>query len=399
MRRFKDGSILESVVFSSDGSFEDRAYVLQKMMTFLIKRHMGVALQEGKSYISNPFFQLLKAPGIDLETQKSFGMVTEAFALLSKQLRSLKELPLGVASVKMSHPGLYFCSAIVPQSHPDEHTFNNGYRPYIESMDVVIELEKSGHWPDNLFKIQQMKIAFYLKMAQNLTTLYPGTVCRVSVGERDNIMSCGWIDVTISPGFKFRCRIHSEREKHLLDQEKESDTSLSKAMYERIYVHSPIHSSKLYNLCLTYPFLPVTIRIMKRWIGVHMLSNHVSDQIIELLCAFIFIRTGTLAAPGSSWCALFRVWNLLATHDWKLEPLIIELKRGEMTEDLRNRILSKFKSFKTGSMFLATEDDPEAVLYPRIQPIIINRLKALSSSCIKIMDRFPSQHNLIRVIC
>lgn len=398
MRRFKDGSILESVVFSSDGSFEDRAYVLQKMVIFLIKRHMGVALQEGKSYFSNPFFKLLKAPGMDLATQKSFGMVTEAFATLSKQLRSLKELPLDVTSVKMSHPALYFCSAIVPQPHPDEHTFNNGYRPFIECMDVVIELEKSGHWPDNLLKIQQMKMAFYLKIAQSLTSLYPETVCRVSIGERDNVMSCGWIDVTVSTGYKFRCRIHSEREKYLLDQEKESQVTVSKAMYERIYVHLPLHSSKLYNLCLNYPFLPVTIRIMKRWIGVHLLSNHVSDQVIELLCAFVFVQTGTLAAPGSSCSAFFRVLNLLATHDWKSDPLIIELKKGEITEELKTKILSKFKSFKKDSIYIATEDDPEAVIYPRIKPIIINRLKALSVSCIKIMDRFPSEHNLSRVI-
>lgn len=385
MRRFKDGSLAESVVFEADGTFEDRARVTQKMAAFLLKRHMGATVEEGVQYYSGPFYSLLRAPGIDLSF-KSFQGVNDAFAELGKQLKGLSDLPLSITSVIPSHSGLYFSSVFVPQPVPDEHAFSTGYRPYTEPIDVVIEFETSGHWPDNLAKLQQMKRAFYLKIAKSINEACPGTTAQVNIGLERNVMESGWVDITTISGFKFRCRIHSEREKYLLDQKTADDAHDTKKRYQNDFVNRPCHALKMYNLCMTHHFLPFTIRLVKRWAASHMLSLHIPDQAIETLCAYVFSNSAPWSAPGSSWVGFTRVLHLLSTFNWTTEPLIVEMETGKLTEELRVKINANYKASAKQSWFIATEDNMNGTAWPSPDSVILNRMRMLAKTCINLIE-------------
>ncbi|KAJ3032596.1 hypothetical protein HDV00_007333 [Rhizophlyctis rosea] len=396
LRRFKDGSILESVVFDCDGTLDQRSLIVGRMVGFLLERHFGIAAKgESLTYWAGQFSRFIRAPGIDMAAL-SYQMVMDAFSAFAKELRSLDELPLGITNVIPCAEGLRYTSVFIPQPRPSDERLKGGYRPLIEPLDVMIEFESSGRWPDDLGAIAQMKLAFYIRIAEVITQHTPGT--RATVAKDDG----GYIDITPLSGFTFRCRIHHDREELLHerrlgkgDDQAENDFYKSaQAEYYRRYHHLPYHSLRIQNLCLRHPFLPYAIRLLKRWVGAHMLSNQIPAELLELIAAKVFVDAAPYSEPHSPYVGFIRALELIRSWDWGKEALVVHLEKGETVQvgaaasSVEDGAIGGAEGLKPGAMRIQTEKDTAGVWWGQEKPtlMVVHRLVALAKAALKHVD-------------
>jgi U3 small nucleolar RNA-associated protein 22 len=262
LRRFKDGSIVQSVVFKNNGTFEGRSLVALDMASYLVKRHAGITREEAMHAWESQLFPFIKSPEVEL-TNSTFKPVMDSFALLTKKLRELDDIPLAIAEIKPSCARLRYTSTFCPQ--PNKAMDITLFNP---PLDIVIEFESSARWPDDFLAIQEMKIAFFCHIAKSLPGKWSGASVSISVDDTTStsILTSRFMDVTSPDGYVFRCRIHNEREALLIPKP-------LMAEYQNEFILSPAFSTRIQSLSLEMPSLPYAIRILKRWLSSHMLLD------------------------------------------------------------------------------------------------------------------------------
>lgn len=410
LRRFKDGSIRESVVFDTKGA-EERSLIVQRMVAHLLQHHFGI--KEEATFSAGQLYNFINhaksvpqkffSPEI---RNVGFQPALTAFDNLSKQLRSLDDnLPLMIANIHPASPVLRNSSVFLPQPHDFD---NMGLYPttarFIDPIDVVLQFESSGKWPDDLAAVQNVKQAFLLKVAEQLKDK-AGVESTVvdEVLEKNPYAIRGYLDVQYSPGYVFRCRIQLDKEIGLLKAIKEDkqETGLNKELaqqaldkYFHYFHHQQAHTFSMKALCSRFVALSSTIRIVKRWFSSHLLSPHVSEEFIELLCAYVFLESQPWQSPGSIMSGFTRVLHLLATWDYQHEPLILDIE-GEMSvadrdtiRDNFNRLRARDPQMKHNSMFIASQKDLDGQRWSRDKPskIIAARIQMLSRAATTQLD-------------
>lgn len=421
LRRFKDGSIVESVVWQTQG-YENRSLIVQKIVLYLLELHLALEssqfvywagqlysyLNFAKGVPENLFSPELKANG--------FHPVMTAFSQFTKQLRTIDDaLPLLINNVYPASASLRYSTVTLP--HPVD--FNNmvAYPTttrYFDAIDVVIQIERSSKFPDDLGVLQKVKYAFYLKIAEELKSRFQVDSTVVDdIREKNPLAIRGYLDVYYF-GYLFRCHICLDQEATLLTKIVENSKStklnkelakeaLDKYMYQLRYKQT--HTFYIQAMCAKYTAYSSSVRLIKRWFGAHMLSPQISEEMIELLVAHVFLAPQPWVAPISTLAASSRVLSLLATWDWQNIPLMVDIE-GEMTAKDREHIMSEFLQHRrtnpqltVGAMTIATAKDHSGHRWTGKKPnrAIAARIQALARASVQVIDEAQASHDIKRV--
>lgn len=92
-----------------------------------------------------------------------------------------------------------------------------------------------------------------------------------------------------------------------------------------------------------YPSSSNVVRLLKRWLSAHMLSDLVPGEAVELIVASVFTDPAPFHTPNSVTCGFMRSLKLISTHDWLREPVIIDPENHLSVED-RAQIMSVFEN-------------------------------------------------------
>lgn len=141
------------------------------------------------------------------------------------------------------------------------------------------------------------------------------------------------------------------------------------------------------------PAFGLTCRLVKRWIGSHLMTDHINDITLELIVAHLFQHPQPYTEPSSSCCGFRRFLKLMALHDWKELPLVVnhenQLKLDEITriKDVMSVDRSKFPA-----MVVCTPFDRETSPSPwtSSEPNEAN-LELLRKICTKALAYFDEQ--------
>lgn len=411
LRRFKDGSIVESVVWQCQG-YEERSLIVRKIVMHLIQRHLDVSPDSvhfwaGQLY---PYLHVAKSVPDHLFNRQihitAFQPVMNAYNEFAKQLRAIGDnLPLMVHNVYPASSSLRYAAVCLP--HPVDFDNIIAYPTcarYVEAIDVIIQLERSSKWPDDLEAMQKVKLAFYLKISEELkSTAGIHSVVVDDVREANQLAVRGYLDVYYY-GYIFRCRLQVPQEgeilKRIVNDKKETDMKKKERAqqalekFEHIFHHRQRHTFHIQALCAKYPALSSTMRLVKRWFGVHLLTRHFSEELIELLCAYVFIEPSPWSPAVSAIAGFARVLNLLATWGWRTTPLIVDLG-NELKPADRDAILENFSQLRkrnpqmsVGAMVVATPSDLHGLRWSGSKPnkIVLARLQVLAKASINVMQ-------------
>ncbi|CDO77351.1 hypothetical protein BN946_scf184786.g12 [Trametes cinnabarina] len=358
LRRFKDGSIVESVVWEVKNS-DERAHIPSMIVRHLLKRHFSIGGDAVQTWQSQ-YDGLLRVPQSISSTYQTTGAAVgfkaalTAFDTLVKHIKALDDaFPLAVLNVSPACPALRYTDVFVPVAVPvPARSALPKSASYLPAMEIIIEFEKSARWPDDLRAIQKIKLAFFERLATVLMGAVKGLHASVVLGERPErleIQDEAALDIVTQEGWAFRARIWHDREATLLDRIINDQPHLPKALrrtasgedarerqaalqahevYTRRFIHAPRHHRAIAALCHRFAAFAGTVRITKRWFASHwLLRGHVSEEAVELLCAYVFLRTSAPAlgetaasqatsAPSSKERGFAQVVEFLKDWDW-----------------------------------------------------------------------------------
>lgn len=419
LRRFKDGSIVESVVWDVKTT-EERSHIPALMVQYLLRRHCG--LQDGAVVTwQDQFDSVLRLPPSIASLYQASGAPTgykaavTAFDNLVKAIKALdEELPLAVLNVSPVAESLRYTSVIAPT--PLTAAIVSALPAparYAPSMEIIIEFERSGRWPDDLRAIQKIKLAFFERLGSCLMESMKGAQANVVVG--DGITSSGiqdqaMLEIITPEGWMFCARIWQDREATLLDRIIDDKSHIPKHLrpklggegalerqaalearevYNRRFIHAPRHHRAIAALSHRFSAFAGTVRLMKRWLASHwLLHGHISEEAAELLCTRIFLANQesgtagessatTIGVPGTKERGFAMVVELL--KDWQWEnglsiPLYDAAENAEQEPPSVSVVASKGSAWvlitehdSSGRMW--TSHGPDAVVARRIQTI------------------------------
>ena len=156
LRRFKDGSILESLIWTNEGQGRS---ILQQVIAHSIRRHLGSEIAESIEFLDRDL-AFMSAPLVSaLRLSNTQPSAWQAFEQIQGLIRSLEGLPLIVRQLSLASSGSLNTSCWVDGG---DHTISK--RP----MDIVLQFEGSARWPDDISAIQKTKVAFLLKLGELL---------------------------------------------------------------------------------------------------------------------------------------------------------------------------------------------------------------------------------------
>lgn len=367
LRRFKDGSILESLIWSSPAESGGQS-VLEQILGVLLNRHFGVPTMEDITFHGDNFTKLLRG-GTDISL---FAPMMERYRQFENDIRELRDLPLSIRQIMPADPQLCYSSTSPP----------GGNNTLPIPADVVLQFEGSGRWPDDLIAIQRTKIAFLLMISQMLQSAHTGLTTRIGLeNESHPIFNQAFLDVTYDLSATFRLRIYHDREQHLLQSTLSSKTSdpksrelaaLGLATYRKEFLLRPSQTQALIRLSTRFPALSGAIRLLKKWFASHYLSsNHFPPSLIELLVVRTFTNPSPYGVPTTPHTAFLRTLSWISRWDWRNDPLIVDFstERSELlTEKAARTIRTNFEAWRKldpgmnrVAIFAGSSIDPDGV--------------------------------------
>lgn len=413
LRRFKDGAIVEAVVWD-DISAEDRHLVLDSIIKYIVPAHCphvsasriktsNAALYTALDVHSSSSKAALASQGVVVggssfeSTMTSVSKLWVVFNTFAKTLRDLDSLPLKVSDVQPVHPGFRYTSLFPVEPHP--LAFSKGEKvttapaPFVstvlEPLELFVRFERSSSWPNDKDALRHAKTGFYVHIAHELETRH-GIRCDVSIDS---------VDVMLS-GYVFRLVIRSEKEIAV-----ETGAIGARKM---TLVHSPAyvtakreadyiskHASQIHALHTKNTSFGPTVRLVRRWLASKFLSNALRVEAVELLVADVFVAPD---APHSILSGFLRVLKRIASFDWQQMPLIVDLNGGFQDEDRRREAFKRFDASAAASasssthhpaMFIAADYEDVDCLssWTRFSPdrIVVQRVVSLAQRSYEAM--------------
>lgn len=420
LRRFKDGSIQESVVWEVNAPTE-RVHIPLRIVEHAILRHFGIKKVES---ISPSYDALLAIPpsigkyrGIP-ESTSGFRSAMQAFENLTKGIKSI-DLPLSLVSCNPVAEGLRYTSVFPPVPVPISrfHSIPECAR-YTVVHEAILMFEKSSKWPDDLGAIQKLKLAWFENLARSIMDKFDGSKAEVSISDGTSpIEDNASLEVLLPEGHAFRLRIYHDREKTLLERKLDDKTmhgfdrqeaQMALDLHIRRFIHGPQHHAAIMNMHHRYTGWSPSVRLVKRWCAAHMLSLHICPEVIELLVAHVFLRADAQTVPHTGPSGFARTLDFIRNWNWKDEPLIVPLYAAAGLEDpdapavfpkeKNEQVQKLFKESRTldpgmskGAWFIATEEDVGSTRWTKLgrtpTPMTADRFRMLAKASYKCLEQ------------
>ncbi|KAF2993287.1 hypothetical protein E8E14_001637 [Neopestalotiopsis sp. 37M] len=379
LRRFQDGSILESIEWQLDSTTS----IPEQVIRHIAKKHLGLQADSLTFFGGNGFSSIAHTANTDAQY---YAAARTAFDALEKEIREIEDLPLHVRQVAPACPELRYASV-----HPPEP----GKRL---PMDLIISFEASSRWTDNIAANQRLKIAFLLKVGSSLTETNPEIKTHVGFEQVEHdSLNLAFLDVVYEDGFAFRLRLQSDADEKILDarlrnkqleKHVHADAERWLAAYKRTYTVLPLHNQTVSTWCTRHPPLSDSIRILKHWFGSHKLASHFSEEVIELFALKAFLAPFPWQTPTSATTGFLRALQIIARWDWTDEPLIVEHSESSVISD-RSSVFARFHELRRSDprmnrvvLFVATSHDASGTAYTQNGPsrVVANQMTKLARS-------------------
>ncbi len=402
LRRFKDGSISEALVWSA------KAPVTLQIIAYLTMLHFKLPPSSIKTKTQELVSSILKdaEQSAPITPKDAFRLISSTFQTLNSTLHALESLPLPIRSISPASSALRSTSTLHPLL-PSTTT----------PIDMLIQFDSSTRWPDSLPAIQHTKIAFLLKLSELLAESKTELTTRVGLEHADSATSghfnTSFLDIIYPapmPGLSpicFRARIFHDREAHLLQTALADKTlhgsvrdslAFALATHKRDLQAKTIHTLTIRNLTTKFAPLSDTVRLLKRWVSKHLLSRQIPEEVLEIIAAHIFLHPAPWSTPGSSSTAFLRCLHFLSRWDWASSPLIIDLslsqdgvspeQRAEM--ETRFQVWRKLDSNMNNVVwFVGTSIDGSGTVWtgnaspPRV---VAGRITALAKAAVGVIE-------------
>ncbi|OXU19050.1 hypothetical protein TSAR_001365 [Trichomalopsis sarcophagae] len=408
LRRFKDGTICEAVVWAKpNATLAQKRDISQRISKYLLEEKLKLFEKAHYFFFSNQLEEFLKLKkvkvrGFHYGPEEAALQVINTFAGLEKDLSNLTDLPLSINGLQGCSPLFRYTDVFPPlatvRKTDDKNVLDtpshlrfveNGdvdeVPMYLAPVEVTMQLSTSGKWPDDLQALRMTKAAFHLQIAQSIRKQ-----CKIRA------QGCmHYIDV-MKDGLVFRIRIANQREIGLVKQQVDEDgvtkyrDNEESLELEKNLFHLPKITGALYGLYCQQPSFGPACCLAKRWLAAQLIDDsHMPDIAVELLVASMYLNSDPYEPTTAPQVAFLRFLESFAREHWSTDPIIVNFN-NEMT---REEIVEIENTFGTSretlpSLFICTPYDREASIWTRKAPtpIILKRISALAKEALRLLE-------------
>ncbi|KAI8627596.1 pre-rRNA processing protein utp22 [Xylariaceae sp. FL1651] len=385
--QFPSGEIVESVdwtQFSPLGYFG----ICQAIIRYILK--LRLKLGDGDlTFHGQNFSNIISLSSAD---KAGFDAAKAAFSVFEKDVRELEDLPLSVRQIAPIGPETRYVSLCVPE--PNQR--KQGLTP----IAAVLSFEASGKWPENIASIQRAKIALLLQIGRSLEDAKSGIKTHLGLEDASHENEdLAFLDVIYETGFSFRLHVHSDQEETLLDRQTKDQTLSRRVRTEAAALLAsvrwrdailPLHNQTVSTYCTRFPALSSSTRLIKHWFNTHRLGNYFNEPLIELFVLQSFLQPHPFPAPSSTSTGFLRTLLMLASYDWREEPLIVD-PSDSLSSSQRHEISTRLEAWRKldanmnrTTLFVATPFDVTGVAYTQnIPKVVATRMTTLARSASK----------------
>lgn len=433
LRRFKDGSISESVVWEITRP-EERALIPGNVVEWVLQRHLGVDVEDvSRDSAAKEWLEVLQQPASARDAaavagaeKLGFRPMLDAYEAFYKVLKAADEdLPLAILNVTPASELLRYSSVFIP------HPIDIARAPsapetvkYLPAANIVLQFESSRRWPEDLAAIQKVKIAMLEKIARVVMAQMSGSHAGIVVDEQAGEIEDGvLLEVLLPQGIAMRVSIYHEREQLLLQRIVEdpglvpSATTLpppskrlakpALALHNYRFHTLPRHHAAIVALHHKYPSYSSATRLLKRWFASHMLSIQIAQELIELIMASVYLDPEARSTPSSSTAGFVRAVERLSKWNWREAPLVVPLYssvhqdasagRVAFPSDKRTEAMEHFTKLRAvdpdvlvhdGSLIVVTEEDLTGRVWLSQGPgrVVAGRLGMLAKATLAALE-------------
>lgn len=394
LRRFKDSRIAESTVWECQKW--ERHLILKNIAEHVLSRHLSLSKENIVVVVDQLDFSLAHGA---VDPIAHSGNLLEAFDLLSKRLRLIEGLPLKVSSVQPLDSAFRFTSVFPPEPHllANEKIgslrLNKLVPSCIQPLEIMIQLEGSGHWPMDEIAIEKTKSSYLIQIGKSLQKKW-GMTCTATEDDVDVLMS----------GYAFRLKILHERALSLLKEIGNDKKTWVHSADKKLLIRGQ-HASMINGLQSRYPIYGPIVRLAKRWAASHLFSACLVEEAIELLVAYLFLNPLPFNAPCSRITGFMRFLQLLSNYDWTYSPLVVDINNDLSPSDgkeINDNFLLRRKSQGENEqavgpvMFLATVYDKASEAWTGLSPsaLELKRLVAYARSSANLLMKLTFQEEI-----
>lgn len=323
MRRFNDGSIIQCV----EGKTTE-------LVDYLMEKHFGI------STISPDENSLLS-----MCPEQSPFVIDNRSQEVMKLLRKLN-LPLSITAVyEVGEP------------------LRNTQWSTAQFADVMVELESSNRWPQDVETLISTKLAFYCKIAELFKQIAPKNLSNV-VSVDTQVCTDGFVELIInykpssshvsSAQLIYRLfitipEIDSEFENILTKKE------LARRRYTAWF------GGVIYRKAKFIPILTPLIRLTKKWLSKHMLLSYIPVESIEAICLHIMEQ--------KSWNSITSAFKSVVEYFANPYPIDLIID----TENARTLVHPSKQT-----LWISTDKDVYSNIVPSPIPLAFKRLIGIS---------------------
>lgn len=388
LRRFKDGSILECVAWSSKQTFQ----ICEEIASYALKRHLKILKDELSSSSADFSSAIISLSHLDKD---AFDAAKKAFQTFETDIRGLDDLPLAIRQLSPVSPYARYASV-----SPPLFGFTKGA---VEPIDVNLYFEASSKWPENLVAIQEAKVEFLLDIDRRLAAAKENVTTYLGRENREiGIENLAYLDIVYETGAAFRLRVHCDLEETLLERQVKNktlehhvrdDSEEALARFHWLFATLPLHTQTISTYCTRLHALSPTIRLVKHWFHRHRLAGHFSDELIELIILHVFLQPYPWRVPSSVATGFLRTLAFLSRWDWRDEPLIVDSAES-LTTDARSAVRRELESWRRRDpnmnhtvLIVATSTDASGLAYTRNGPskLVASRMTRLAKAACSLL--------------
>mmetsp|Transcript_14570 Transcript_14570/g.35207 ORF Transcript_14570/g.35207 Transcript_14570/m.35207 type:complete len:1208 (+) Transcript_14570:97-3720(+) len=344
LRRFKDGAIVHAVVwndtdattFRNDSTF--RGGYVEKIIAYIVGKHFTNApiqfsLPDLMSVVDGASSDEPSIPFAD--PVASHQKVMSAFNSLSDFLQKSSRLhddtgynlglPLAIDAVEPLSPSLRYSELFPPVPHPllgGEKLKTKKIPGALTSEPILIQIRfsASSKWPNDLKAIGAAKTAMLIQLAEGIeSSSHEGFAGSVFVNS--SYAEVGYM------GFCFRIMVRADPEIRMLQGLAQPSVQAMKLLddYTKKHVMAATHHSTIHAVHTLHPSAGSVVRMAKRWLASHMLSDLMTIESIELLVAKVYSKDeALLGVPATVQAGFLAFLHLLGNHNWARDPLIVD---------------------------------------------------------------------------
>ncbi|KAM3561358.1 hypothetical protein ARSEF4850_003260 [Beauveria asiatica] len=397
LRRFKDGSILECVEWTSKLPLD----ICQEIAQYALSRHLKLA-QSDVCVVGESLATVIDISNLD---KSAFDAARRSFQTLEHDIRSLDDLPLQIRQLSAVSALARYASVEAP--------LVGFHKDTVEPIDVNLYFEQSSKWPENLTAIQEAKIEFLLDIDRRLTSAHDNIKTYLGRENKDiGISNLAFLDILYDSGAAFRLRIHCDLEETLLERQVQNKTLDHHVREEAeqvglrfhwLFDILPLHTQTIATYCTRLPALSPTIRLAKAWFAAHKLTGHVRPELIELFALHVFLQPYPWAAPSSVTTGFLRMLSFLSRWDWREQPLVLDTSE-ELTADERGEIQRTLETWRQRDpgmnhavLVVAISYDRSGLAYTQDGPgkLVAARMTRLAKAACKLVRDAGSPPRLV----